>query len=180
MRSPRHRARTRVNNVPNQRIGLSLSRSHHLGNGDRQVIPVCFFGFQLFAACGSEFVKPGATVVLRSAPFALDPAPLFDAVERWVQSSLFNGQHVFSELLYALTDAKAVHLAQAERLQYEHVQRPLRQARLLLFHELSLLLLTSREEGSHFFPRRSREKHATDYTDYTDLIVIREIRGIRG
>src|SRR5579884_1257706 len=89
------------------------------GNGLVEAGHLCA---ELFAARSRELVVAGAAVVFRGAPLGLDPSVKQQPLERGIERAFFNLQHFMRNLLDALGDAVAVHAAQAQRLEDEHVE----------------------------------------------------------
>jgi hypothetical protein len=62
---------------------------HDFKDGAGEPIPILFLNLELFAAGARQLVKLGAEIVLRHAPFGLDPFLTFDPVEGRVERTLF-------------------------------------------------------------------------------------------
>src|SRR6185503_13042851 len=82
----------------------------------RQPLPVIRLVGKLLFSRSSQLVVLRLAIVLGAAPFGFDQALLFEPVQRRVQRSLVDDQHVFGHLLYALRDSPAVHWAKSKRL----------------------------------------------------------------
>src|SRR5262249_45060863 len=104
-------------------------RLPNLDDGQGQPVPAVLLDRELAPPGARQRVKLRPPAGVGLAPLALDPAALLDAIERGVERPLLDDEHVPRRLLDALDDAVTVELAQAERLQDEHVQRPLEKVR---------------------------------------------------
>src|SRR5687768_15044965 len=101
---------------------------------------------QLFPAGGGDGVEARAAFGGGLAPLGLDPALFLEPLERRIERSLFDSEHVARQAPDVLGDAIPVQRPDAERLQDQHVERAGKQ--LGAFgagvHSYTLSLSTSR------------------------------------
>ena len=95
---------------------------HALDHADHAV-ELGVFGRQLPAAGGGQRVVARAAVVLRRAPLGLHPAVEQQPLERRIQRTLPDPEHVVRRHPQVLDDAVAVLGAWPERLQDEQLER---------------------------------------------------------
>src|SRR5215471_2550337 len=112
------------------------------------MFPMPFLGSQLAPSRAGQTVEPGLPVVIGSTPLALYPTPFLDSIERRIQCAFFNLEHIFGQLLDALPYAVAMHRPERQRLQDQHIECPLRQLRLLLWHSSLVLIEPILPDGS--------------------------------
>src|SRR5215472_1087900 len=112
----------------------SSCRFSHLGDHQRKAVPRCLFFFELLFARFSQCVElcspPGVIV----SPLGLYPFPLFDAIKRGIQGSLFHMHHFVGHPANPLNDAVAMQWPEGQRLQNEHVERALEEIGLGIRH----------------------------------------------
>src|SRR5947209_19842049 len=108
-RSARRRAERRLNNLIS-RI-RPLRSLPHLGDGEDEPVPARLLLLELAPARLRERVELGAAARLVHLPLRGDPALLLDAVERRVDRSLLDFEHLARHLPDALDDAVAVQRA---------------------------------------------------------------------
>ena len=82
---------------------------------------------ELGAARARERVETGPAVVVGGPPLRVDPAPRLQALQRRIERSVLDEQHVVGGLLDGPRDALAVLRAEHERAQDQEVQRALEQ-----------------------------------------------------
>src|ERR1051326_51129 len=95
--SERSRARTRLYKPFSHMPSPRSCRLHHLAYGQHQKPPVLFLDAEPPAARGRQRVEARAAVVLRLPPLALYPAALLQAVERRVERSLLDPEHLLGQ-----------------------------------------------------------------------------------
>ena len=87
----------------------------------------CELLFELLAAGSSEPVVACPPVFLRSAPLARDPTLQKHPLQRGIERSFIDAQHVFGPSLDSIRDFEAMQLcSRLQRLQDQHVERPRR------------------------------------------------------
>src|SRR6476469_7240888 len=101
----------------------SLRGAQELLDRDHQSPPALGFDAEGFAAEGRQVVVLGAAIVVRDAPFAVDPLLLLETLEGGIERALVDLEHAARRLLDALGDAPAVHRRERERAQNEEVDR---------------------------------------------------------
>src|SRR5678816_56399 len=101
----------------------SLRGAQELFDRDDESPPALGFGAECFAAEGGQAVVLGAAVVVREAPFAVDPLLLLEALEGRIQRPLVDLEHAVGRLLDTLGDPPAMHRREGERPQNEQVDR---------------------------------------------------------
>ena len=97
----------------------------HFRDRQTESIPARFLSLELLSSRAREFVKLRFTASLVHVPTRRDPTFLLDAIERGIQRSLLHMQHFVGELPNALNNSIPVQLSERERLEYEHIERPL-------------------------------------------------------
>src|SRR5688572_31155323 len=78
---------------------LLLERAQHARDGAGQSQPPVELGLRRAAALPRERVELGVAVVLGGAPFSLDQALFFHAIERRIERTLFHVQRIIGELM---------------------------------------------------------------------------------
>src|SRR5688500_2809587 len=140
---------------PERRARVSLSEAMScLGcangyeiDGLREPRPRALLDRELLPAGGSERVVPGASPVLGHPPLGGDPPLALQAVQRGVQGALIHEQHIAGPLLDALGDSPPVHRRELQRLEHQHVERPLQEIALRLVPHHTLLSVAERKGG---------------------------------
>src|SRR5688500_7706768 len=92
---------------------------------DDLVPPRRLFG-ELRAARRRQPVVARAAVVLRRPPEGGDPAAILEAMERRVERSVLDLQHVFGSLRDGVSDGVAVRRPDRQRLEDEEIERTLK------------------------------------------------------
>src|SRR3954462_4834869 len=77
----------------------SLRGAQELLDRDHESPPALRFGAQGFAADGREAVVLGAAIVVRHAPFAVDPLLLLEPLEGGIERALVDLEHAVGRLL---------------------------------------------------------------------------------
>src|SRR5438067_1579370 len=95
--------------------------TEHLGHRVRQLYPGFLLHFEPLASALGQLVIFGAPVIFGNAPTSLDPAAPLQPMERGIQRSLLDTQHVVGNLLDALRYRPAMLSFQDQRLQNEYV-----------------------------------------------------------
>ena len=98
-------------------------RPQHALNRANHAVELGAFGGKLFAARGGECVVAGAAIVLRRTPFGLHPAVEEQPLERGIQRTLADAQHVVGRQTQVLDDAIAMLRSADERLQDQELER---------------------------------------------------------
>src|SRR5271163_2866555 len=95
---------------------------------------VPIFGFCLQAAfpCRCERVVFRFALIFRLAPFARDPALVFEAIERGIERALLDFQAVLRDLLNAKKNTVAVEGAERDGFKYEHIEGALQKVELFV------------------------------------------------
>ena len=93
----------------------------------REAIPAGELALQLLAALARQRVELRAPAKVRLLPVGDDPALVLEAVERRVERSLLDRQHLVGELLDALGDRPTMKRVARDGLEDEEVERPLEQ-----------------------------------------------------
>src|SRR5690348_6623142 len=70
------------------------SQPHDPFDRGAESVPIVRFDFQLFATLSREAIESGAAAKLRYAPLGFDPALMLETVERGVERSLVDLQHI--------------------------------------------------------------------------------------
>jgi hypothetical protein len=96
-------------------------------DGGGEALPFGGFAHELFAAGGSERVEAGFAIVGGDAPLGGDPAAVFEALERGIESAMLDEQFLPGSVLNSASDALAVLLAEDESAQDEQVERALQE-----------------------------------------------------
>src|ERR1051326_4308040 len=97
----------------------------YLRNRETQPIPARFLGLKLLSPGARQLVKLRFTTSLVYVPTRRHPTFLLNPVERGIQRSLLHIQHFVGKLANALNDPVPMQLPERERLQYQHIERPL-------------------------------------------------------
>src|SRR5262245_22606133 len=84
--------------------------------------PACGLGADSAPTRGGQPVVLGAPVVLRRAPFTLDPPLLLEPLEGGIERALIGIEHAPRQLLDALPDSPAVHGLEGQGLEDEEVE----------------------------------------------------------
>src|SRR6185295_9743631 len=92
---------------------------------------------QLLPPGRSELIELGAAVVFRISPLGGNQPLRLQAVQRRIQGTLIDLEHVSRHLLDSLRDVPPVSRAGLEGFQHQQVERPLQQVDLLLSHPFS-------------------------------------------
>src|SRR5580658_4061012 len=98
-------------------VARPLLRSHHTGDGQRELGVLSSFNRQLFAATGRDLVDPGPPIVRRHAPDTVDPAVYLQPLESRVQRSLLDEEFIVGRLLNELDYAVSMDVAPRQRPQ---------------------------------------------------------------
>src|SRR5262249_32120943 len=104
---------------------LSLCGLSHLRDCEHESIPARFLRLELLPAGARELVKLRFASGFVHVPARRDPALLLDAVERRVERTLLDVEHLVRELSNTLNDSVAVQLSQRERFEDQHIERSL-------------------------------------------------------
>src|SRR5215472_14942093 len=88
----------------------------------REPVPIGEFLVQLSAALFRERVKFRAAIVVRRTPLGLDQSLALEAIERGIQRTLLNLQHLLRHLLNALRDSPAVIGLKSQRFQNQKIE----------------------------------------------------------
>ena len=91
----------------------------------REAFPVRFFGLEVFLAGLGERIIFRAAIVLRFAPFGLNPCLLFEAMQSGIERTLIDLEDVFGNMANALSDGPAVHGLKRNGLEDEQVESAL-------------------------------------------------------
>ena len=133
--------------------GLAVA-GREIGGGDgathglRQPDPAARLFLELTFAGLREPVELGAPVVVRGAPFALDPPLLRHPVEGGVEGPFFDAQHIVGGGLDPARDAVAVHRPTGQAFQHQQFDGALEHRVCSWEHGRILLsLFSSREVG---------------------------------
>src|SRR5215471_8911942 len=116
--------RTRKNKSSN--MARLLGWAQHPSHRSRQFSPRILSGCELPAPAPTELVVFGAPVVFRRAPASRDPSSALQAVQRGIEGSLLNPQHIARHLLHTLRNAPAVLRFERQRPQDQQIQSALR------------------------------------------------------
>jgi len=81
----------------------------------------------LLPACLVQFVEAGTPPEFGNAPFGIDPALVFEAVQSGIERALIDLQDLPRDLLNALGDCPAVHGFGLQRAQNEEIERALQE-----------------------------------------------------
>ena len=81
------------------------------------------FGVHLPAALLGERVELGLAAGLGFSPFGLQPAEVFQTMERGIEGALMDLEEVLRDLLKALRDSVAVAGTQSDNLQNQEIER---------------------------------------------------------
>jgi len=100
-------------------------------------VPLFGFAFRPALSGRGKPVILRLPIVFRLAPFASDPALVFQAIRRRIQRALLNLQTIFRNLLDAQQNAVAVQWAEGNGLEDQHVERTLQNVQLVV-HESNL------------------------------------------
>jgi hypothetical protein len=111
---------------------LPSGRLHHEADGLDESLPFALLGCQLVLARSGEPVVLRALTFLGHLPFRFQPTLLFQPMERWIERSGLDSQKLFGFLSDPLRDSQPVLRSPLQRLQDEHVQRPLQNIHLVL------------------------------------------------
>jgi hypothetical protein len=95
------------------------------GDGPGDELPARRFRVEVAAARLGELVELRPAVVFRLAPLGLQPALLFEAVERGKERTGLDVEGAAGDLRDSARDAKAVIGAQRKRAQNQQIERPL-------------------------------------------------------
>jgi hypothetical protein len=71
-------------------LSLPFLGSEYATDGCDKFLPLPGFASQLAPARGSEFIKAGFTIVVRSSPLGLDPTPTFNTLQGGVQGTVID------------------------------------------------------------------------------------------
>src|SRR5947199_9563886 len=113
--------------------GLALGRPHHTADGGDELIPPRFFHTELLpAGRGQAIILELSIHVAARLPLAGDPPSALQAVERWVERAVFDGEDVACGLANVIRDAAAMDRPEHEGFQDEHVERTLEELDLLV------------------------------------------------
>src|SRR5262245_25699342 len=135
-RSTRSRCNRLRTSRDTRRIGLCLERAR---DRERNTAPLRLFLAELFSAGLGERVVLGAAVVFRRLPACVEPAGLFEAMERRKQRAWLDDEGAAGHLLDAARHAEAVQFAAGERFENQQVEGALQQSGALTRHRDSLL-----------------------------------------
>src|SRR5580693_5269127 len=91
----------------------------------RQPFPIRFLGTEIFLPRLSQRIILCAAIVLRFAPFCLDPRLLFKAMQSGIERALIHMQNVVRNAPNALRNGPAVHGLERDRFQNEEVKSAL-------------------------------------------------------
>ena len=100
-----------------------------------------------FAARCREFVIFRLTVVVAHSPFRSQPAASFEAVQGRIERPLLYLHDVLRNLLQPLGNRPTVQRLERNGLQYQKIERPLRQLNARLVGQFSCSPFTSTRKG---------------------------------
>src|SRR4030095_3593586 len=106
---------------------LLCSGAENAGNGGGQLFPFIRLDVELLAASCRQSIELGATIVLGCALLESDPPTLDEAVQRRVQRSLLDQQHVVRTALDRLDDGMTVRGTEAQGPQDQQIESALKQ-----------------------------------------------------
>src|SRR2546425_2779748 len=101
---------------------------------DAQPVPAFLLDGQLLPACPRQGIELGFTAGFRRAPFRLQPASLFEAVQGGVERSLVHLYGFPGDLLDSLRNRIPMSGLEREDLQNQHVERALRDRKAAGWH----------------------------------------------
>jgi hypothetical protein len=104
---------------------MSLDGPHDKTDGVHDLPPLVALLLQLTTTFRRERVIARATIVLRGRPAGLDPPAILETVQRGIQGPLLHLEKRLGPLLDRPRDGVSVCGAELQRLQDQHVERPL-------------------------------------------------------
>jgi len=72
-----------------------------------------FFGYR---------VKLGFAAGVGVSPLRLEPAAIFETMERWIERALMHGEEILGDLAQALSDGMTVAGTQGDDLEDQHIE----------------------------------------------------------
>src|SRR5215469_2022929 len=79
----------------------------------------------MLATGPGERVVAGTAIVLRGPPLRANPTAGFETMQGGIERSLADPQDILGDLLYALSNAPAVHRSECQRFQDQDFERAL-------------------------------------------------------
>src|ERR1700722_13640441 len=102
-----------------------LLELYYAGDGCGQAVPVSRLFLKLLPPQPGQRIKLGATIIFTRLPLSRDPTLLFQFVQRRVERSVTDLQHIAGDLLQTLADGPAIEGLQRQYFQDQHIQGPL-------------------------------------------------------
>src|SRR5689334_24179163 len=107
---------------------LAVFRPENAPDGPGERAPLAALFEQLFAALGSERVKPRLAIVRRDAPLRRNPALRLQPLQRRIQRAVLDQQHVFGLFLDNARDALPMLWAKHQRAQNQQIEGALQES----------------------------------------------------
>src|ERR1700719_5293783 len=115
----------RTRSQRSRRATSRLPEGQHARDGGGDALPVRGFLVQVFLAGTRQRIALCTTIVLTRAPLTLDPAFLFQLVERGVERPVADLKNIAGYLKQPLPDRPTVQWLEGENLENQQIQSPL-------------------------------------------------------